>query len=381
MASPAVVHLWKAIYEERSKKMAQNLIRPVVLFALLMGFARICLADQITIVDQRDRKVTLDGEAERVVTIPIPAASMFISVDGGTERLVGMHQLSKTAIKGRILQRFYPDAMSIPSNITGKGFSFVPNVEELLALEPDLVFQWGHLNDDIIDPLVNAGLNVALIKIGPEKFTRKWLNIMGSVTGKPDKAKAMIKWRDEVMAELKSATAGIADDQKPRTLYFMNYLSKLRVAGGPSYNNFYINLAGGKNPARELGMFTEVGIEQIIAWDPEVILLNGFEAKLSPDDVYNNALLADVSAVKNRRVYKMPLGGYRWDPPNQESPLTWLWLSMILHPDKFQWDMNGRIKSNYQFMYGQEVSADDVRNILRFDMNADAANYDVFSEG
>ena len=98
-------------------------------------------------------------------------------------------------------------------------------------------------------------------------------------------------------------------------------------------------------------------------------------------DVYNNALLADVSAVKNRRVYKMPLGGYRWDPPNQESPLTWLWLSMILHPDKFQWDMNGRIKSNYQFMYGQEVSADDVRNILRFDMNAEAANYDIFSKG
>ena len=41
--------------------MAHNLIRPVVLLALLIGFARICLADQITIVDQRDRKVTLDG--------------------------------------------------------------------------------------------------------------------------------------------------------------------------------------------------------------------------------------------------------------------------------------------------------------------------------
>ena len=128
-------------------------------------------------------------------------------------------------------------------------------------------------------------------------------------------------------------------------------------------------------------MFTEVGIEQIIAWDPEVILLNGFEAKLSPQDVYNNPLLADVSAVKNRRVYKMPLGGYRWDPPNQESPLTWLWLSMILHPEKFNWDMNARIKSNYQFMYGQDVSIDDIKNILRFDMNADAAHYDMFLKG
>ncbi|KNG92203.1 ABC transporter substrate-binding protein [Pseudaestuariivita atlantica] len=349
--------------------------------AALASAASWAIADPISFEDQRERTVTLDGEAERVVTIPIPAASMFIAVDGGTDRLVGMHQLSKTAIKGRILERFYPDALAIPSNITGKGFSFVPNVEELLALEPDLVFQWGHLNDDIIDPLVNAGLNVALIKIGQEAFTRKWLTIMGEVTGKPEKAKAMIDWRDDVMAELQAATAGIAEGDRPRTLYFMNYLSSLRVAGGKSYNNFYIDLAGGKNVASELGMFVEVGIEQIISWDPEVILLNGFEAKLSPKDVYDNPLLADVSAVKSRRVYKMPLGGYRWDPPNQESPLTWLWLSMVLHPDKFNWDMADRINRNYEFIYGQSVDADDVRNILRFDMNADAANYDIFADG
>jgi len=55
----------------------------------------------------------------------------------------------------------------------------------------------------------------------------------------------------------------------------MNYLSELRVAGGKSYNNFYIDLAGGKNVANELGMFAVVGVEQILAWDPEVILLNG----------------------------------------------------------------------------------------------------------
>lgn len=348
--------------------------------AVVLG-AQVGMADPVEFVDQRDRTVRLEDEAERVVTIPIPAASMFIAVDGGTDRLVGMHQLSKTAIKGHILERFYPDALSIPSNITGKGFSFVPNVEELLALEPDLVFQWGHLNDDIIDPLVNAGLNVALIKIGQEAFTRKWLEIMGEVTGKPDKAQAMIEWRDTVAAEVKAATDPIAEEDRPRTLYFMNFLSSLRVAGGKSYNNFYIDLAGGKNVAADLGMFVEVGIEQIIAWDPEVILLNGFEAKLSPQDVYDNPLLADVSAVKNRRVYKMPLGGYRWDPPNQESPLTWLWLSMILHPDKFDWDLSERINSNYEFIYGQGVTPDDVRNILRFDMNAEAANYTIFEDG
>ena len=68
--------------------------------ATTMLYASFATAEPIVITDQRDRTITLDGEVERVVTIPIPAASVFIAVDGGTDRLVGMHQLSKTAIKG-----------------------------------------------------------------------------------------------------------------------------------------------------------------------------------------------------------------------------------------------------------------------------------------
>ncbi len=333
----------------------------------------------IVFKDQRNRTIELAKQAQRVVTIPIPAASMFIAVDGGTKRLVGMHQLSKTAIKGHILEKFFPDALKIPSNITGKGFTFVPNVEQLLLLKPDLVFQWGHLNDDIIAPIENAGMKVALIKIGREEFTVRWLQIMGEVLGKEDKAARMIKWRADTRKLLKAKTEAIPDAERPRVLYFMNYLSKLRVAGGKSYNNFYIDLAGGKNVAKGLGMFAVVSTEQIIAWDPEVILLNGFERKLTPKDVYNNPLLAGMSAVKNKRVYKMPLGGYRWDPPNQESPLTWLWLSMVLHPNKFDWKLDKLIDENYRFIYGHPVSAADVKKILRFGMNGTAANYQMFA--
>ena len=351
----------------------------MLFLAVGCSIVSVTAAEPITFTDQRDRTITLDGVAERVITIPIPAASLFMSVDGGTSKLVGMHPLSKGAIKGEILQTFYPEALKIPSDIAGPGFNFTPNVEAILSLDPDLVFQWGHLNDDIIDPLTNAGLNVALIKIGKEEFTRQWLTMMGTITGNEEKAAQMISWRDDVKAEIKGETDKIAVNERPRVLYFMNYLSKLRVAGGKSYNNFYIDLAGGKNAAAELGVFVDVGPEQVIEWDPEVILLNGFEKKLSPQDVYNNPLFAELSAVKNRRVYKMPLGGYRWDPPNQESPLTWLWLSMVLHPERFDWNLPARIDTNYKTMYGQGVTAEDIKSILRFKMNKDAANYDIFS--
>ena len=180
------------------------------------------------------------------------------------------------------------------------------------------------------------------------------------------------------MKMLKAKTDGIAAEKRPRVLYFMNYLSKLRVAGGKSYNNFYINLAGGKNVADGLGMFSVVSPEQIIAWDPEVILLNGFERKLTPADVYKNPLLAGVSAVKNKRVYKMPLGGYRWDPPNQESPLTWMWLSELLHPGKVDWNLAKTIDEKYRFIYGQGAGKEDVKKILRFDVNAAQAGYAGF---
>ena len=159
--------------------MKNKLTAKVLILSIAGTAASWTAAEPITFIDQRDRTVTLDEQAERVAIIPIPAASMFMAVDGGTQKLVGMHPLSKTAIKGELLESFYPDAMSIPSDIAGPGFNFTPNVEALLSLDPDLVFQWGHLNDDIIDPLLNAGLNVALIKIGQEKFTRQWLTIMG----------------------------------------------------------------------------------------------------------------------------------------------------------------------------------------------------------
>jgi len=350
------------------------------LAAPLLAGSTVAFGEEVTFTDQNKREITVNAPVKRVVTIPIPAASMLMAVDGGTEHLVGMHHLSKAAIKGQVLGEFFPEALTIPSNITGKGFTFVPNVEELLSLDPDLVFQWGHLNDDIIKPIENAGLDVALIKIGKEEFTVRWLEIMGQILGKEDKTDTMIQWRKETRDLLKASTSEIPAEERPRVLYFMNYLSKLRVAGGKSFNNFSIDLAGGNNVASDLGMFIEVGAEQIIEWDPEVILLNGFEKKLSPQDVYDNPLFADLSAVKSRRVYKMPLGGYRWDPPNQESPLSWLWLSMVLHPDRFDWPLAEMINERYQFIYGQGVNDEQVAKILRVKMNGDAANYQQFAK-
>jgi iron complex transport system substrate-binding protein len=330
----------------------------------------------ITVVDQTGREVEVGQPLERIVTIPIPAASMLIALDGGADRLVGMHPKSKTALEEGILKEFFPEALEVSSEVVGDGF--MPNVETLIGVGPDLVFQWGHLGVDVVRPLENAGLNTVLLLYGTQEYLEGWISTFGTLLGKKEKAERILQWHDKNLREIKEKVVSIPEDEKPRVLYFLRWLSGKKVAAEGTYNDFYINLAGGKNPAGDMRRFPEVSEEQIIAWDPEIILLNGFESDLAPGHVYNNPKLADVSAVKNGKVYKVPLGGYRWDPPNQESPLMWKWLAMTFHPDRFSWDLREEIRTNYKWIYGKVPTDEQLDAILRMEMNVGSDGYSKF---
>ena len=127
-------------------------------------------ADPITLTDQGGRTVTLSKPADRIASIPIPMASTIIVVDGGTSKLVGMNPTAKSAIVEGVLGTIFPQAKDIPSDITAP--NFIPNIEELAATNPDLVIQWADYGSDMVDPITNAGLNVALISYGTEEKTR-----------------------------------------------------------------------------------------------------------------------------------------------------------------------------------------------------------------
>lgn len=361
-----------------SRSNTKNSIGALLALSLFAGTSGAAYAaEPITITDQSDRQVTLEKPVERVVTIPIPAASMFMALDGSSDKLVGMHSKSKSALEEGILKEIFPESLDIRSDVVGEGF--MPNVEELLSVNPDLVFQWAHLGADVVRPIEEAGLKVVTFKYGTEAYARQWLDIMGTILGKKDKSDALIAWRQEKQDAIAEKVANIPTSEKPRVAYFLRFLSSFRVAGKGTYNDFYINLTGGQNVGQDASGFVEVNVEQIMAWDPEVILLNGFEGDLTVDNVYDNPMLAGVSAVKNRRVYKIPLGGYRWDPPNQESPLMWEWLSMVLHPKRFDWPLREDIAEKYRFIYNYDLSEHQIDAILRMQMNGAAANYSQFS--
>ncbi len=344
--------------------------------ALIAPFA--AWAGEVSFQDHYGNTVTLEQPAERVVTIPKPAPSMFMAVDGSSRKLAGIHPGSMEAIEEGIMKTIFPEALNIRCDIGNNG-DYTPNVEEMVSLKPDIVFQWGNQGAGIVDPIRNAGLKVALVKYGDQDSLETMLTSFGAVSGQDEKAARIIAWHRDTLELLKKETAAIPDEARPRVMFFIRALSELKAAGGDTYHSLCIDIAGGRNPAAELKGYKVVSPEQIIAWDPEVIFLNNFEPQLSPKDLYDNPLLAGVSAIKNHRVYRAPLGGYRWDPPNQESPLMWKWLAMVFHPGKYQWDLRGELKEKYAFLYNYQVSDEEADSIFRMEMHKDSADYGQFA--
>lgn len=335
-------------------------------------------ATAVGVTDQRHRKVTLDHPARRVVTIPMPAASMLIAVDQSPDHLVGMHKASWAAMQKGILGQLFPHALSVPHDVASADFA--PNVESVLALRPDVVVQWGDQGAGLTAPLENAGLKVLGLTYGTQEDLQTWITLFATMLGKPERGRAL---NAAVATSLQTMTAvgRAAPRPGPKVLYCNRFTGGLKVAGRNSYNDFYIRLVGATNPASGQkgapgqGM-VGVDVEQVLAWDPDIVLLGNFDDAM-PDDVYGSAVWRGVSAVRARRVYKVPLGGYRWDPPSHESPLMWRWLSMLAFPGQ-EVDLRSEVDRHYRLCYGRSPTAQQVDAILWSSVNGASAAYHQF---
>ena len=332
-----------------------------------------------TLEDQTGRQVQIPDHVQRVVTLPIPLASMLMAIDGGPQRLAGMHPGSRADFDYGLLGHIYPQARQTPDDMVGEGF--VPNVEALASGEADLVVQWGDRSESIVKPISALGIPVITVRYGDSMLAAGWLRLLGSALGKAERGDALASWFEQRMAQIARRGAAIPLAERPRALYLYRAQAGLQVSGKGSSMDGDIVRAGGVNVAADVPGFATVNAEQLLAWDPEVILLNNFEPELNPDVIYQDPRLASLSAVRNKRVYQYPHGGFRWDPPSQETPLAVDWLFSVLHPAKAEPGLRQRVQDTYQRLYQYSLSDEELDQLLKLKTNGASADYlRLFSE-
>ncbi len=332
----------------------------------------------ISVTDQRGKTLTFTRPVTRVVTIPMPAASLLVAVDRTADHLAAMHNASWVAMRDGIMGTMFPKALDLPHEIATQDFT--ANVESVRALDPDVVVQWS--DAQLIDPLEKAGLNVlGLTNTGKQEDVDAWVTMFASMLGKPERAVEIKARSDAELAAIKQAAAG-RTSARPSILYFNRFTGGLKVAAANSYNDFYIKLVGGTNPAtgddplQGSGM-VGLDVEQVLRWDPEIILLGNFDAA-TPRDLYADPVWQSVAAVKSRRVYKVPLGGYRWDPPAQESPLMWHWLTDVAYPQQ-QSRLRDKVTEYFDFLYSHQPTPAELDRILWTSANGESDHYQQFN--
>lgn len=331
-------------------------------------------AGPITIVDQRGKTITLPHAARRVAFAVIPAPSIFAAVDRSYDRIVGINQSTLVANRDGMFASIFPASVATPTIASG---GFVPNMETLLGLEPDVVVQWGHQGTDITAPIENAGIPVIGLKYGTEEDLERWITMFAQIAGKPERGEEMVTRMRRRIEEIRKIAGDISGTPQ-KVLTLARRGDGFATSNAKSYANFWITLAGGHQVSADFqAPDAVVSLEQILQWNPDVIILGEFD-DLSPADLYGNPALATVDAIRNKRVYKNPLGGYRWEVPCAESPMMWWWMLEVLHPGKVPQRMRDIITEEFSYLYGYTVTAAQIDQILRFDVNSGSAHYDVF---
>ncbi|MDR1367539.1 MAG: ABC transporter substrate-binding protein, partial [Candidatus Accumulibacter sp.] len=327
------------------------------------------------LTDQNGREVRCPERVGRLVTLTIPAASMAVALDQATERLIGMHPSSRMDFTDGLIGRLFPEAKNIRVDMTGEGFA--PNVEALLSARPDLVIQWGDRGDAIVAPIVGVGLPVLSLRYGESELAAGWIDLMGRcISGREARGEALARDFFIVRDEIAKAAASIPEIKRPKVVYLYRAQGNaFQVAGNRTGMDSDIRLAGGINVAADVPGFAAVGAEQLLAWAPDVVLLNNFEKGARPALIFDNTLLAALPAVREKRVYLYPLGGFRWDPPSHETPLAWRWLLALFHPDARLPSLREKMTDRYRVFYGRAVTSDDIDLVLRMEENGESRHY------
>ncbi|WP_323991368.1 ABC transporter substrate-binding protein [Nguyenibacter sp. L1] len=238
----------------------------------------------------------------------------------------------------------------------------VPNVEMLLGRGVDLVFA---ANDSpAAAPLRRAGLAVVQAGFTDTASLLRALDLTADVLGDARAHDVARRYRAMLDATMARVEAGLADLPPGRRLRVLHVKSlvPLTVDGGGTIIDEWIGRAGGRNVAAAIsGNMRPVSLEQVAAWDPDVVILGPDSGDLARVSAQWGAL----RAVRDGRVYRNPSGVFPWDRYGSELPLQVLWAAKTLYPGRFaRVDMVFETIRFYREFFGYDLTPGEAVRIL-----------------
>ncbi|WP_034947887.1 ABC transporter substrate-binding protein [Erwinia oleae] len=331
------------------------------LFALLLPFA--AHADR-QVTDQLGRQVTVPDRVDRVVVLQHQTLNLLVQLDA-TDTMVGVMANWKQQL-GEGYARLVPQLNNIPT----LGDLTHVDLEKLVALHPQVVFVTNYAPQAMIDQIQHLGIAVIAIslragdkeqqnKLNPDLISeeqaynqglKEGIRLIGNVVNHQKQAETLIEATFRQRALTEARLKSLPDAQRVRA-YMAN--PDLTTYGSGKYTGLMMAHAGALNvAAATVKGFKQVSMEQILAWDPQVIFVQDRYPQVIAEINQQPAWQA-VDAVQHHRVYLMPEYAKAWGYPMPEAmALGELWMAKKLYPEKFSdIDMQKKADAWYQQFY------------------------------
>lgn len=269
------------------------------LFSLLLVMAMLlaCTAvsaegTAVEVTDMTQRTVTLDAPATRVVAITAANVEVLYALGAG-DTLVGRGEYCD-----------YPtEALDVPSVKSGTDL----NVEEILALEPDVVLMdtMGQTTEQV-EALENAGVKVVMTKEDGIEGVYTAIELIGKVVGKNDEAAALVADMKNTFAEVTAAAKDA--DFAGKTVYFE--ISPLQwglwTGGNGTFMDEIGQMLGLTNIFADVDGWASVSEEQVLERNPDFIVTTSSyygEGPTPVEEIEQRAGWENVTAVANGDVF------------------------------------------------------------------------------
>lgn len=265
-------------------------IKPIIAITLL-GLALILSACQSTpVVDGSGEEISLAGPARKIISIS-PSTTEILFAIGAGDRVIGRDSNS-----------LYPEEAQEVQDLGGM-WEGVP-IEDILALEPDLVMMGENLSRDTAEELRALGLTVYW-QANPADFSGLYENIrqVASMTGNQKEAEDLIKGLQKRVETASDLLTSVGEE--PLVFYELDATDPANpwTAGQGTFISYVITQAKGRNLGDALdGDWVQISSEELIAQNPDYILLADAMFGVEPGSVKERAGWGEINAVVNDQV-------------------------------------------------------------------------------
>lgn len=325
-------------------------------------------AETREITDMAGRKVTVPT-AENIESVfsagPVAAIFLYMVVP---DKLLGWNYELNDVEKSIILDKY--------QDLPNFGMGDAVNYEAVIAANPTIAINSGKINDAMVSDCdaLSESLGIPVVAVDNElNNSAEAFRFMGELLGVEDHAEELAQYAEQVFTDI-NVLSDIPEEKKV-SVYFGNGEDSLETAPRGSQHAQILDVINAVNVADlELGDGSRVQIsaEQLLAWDPDVIVVNG-EPKAdksgssAAEDILSNPDYASLKAVQDQKVYGTPNAPFSWvDRPAGPNRLIGMrWFSALIYPEYIKCDINEEIHKFFDLFYHVDLSDEQLENVLK----------------